>query len=172
MTIRDKAELDALFADNSTGDISPQDLRDLVDSLMGVYGGLRMANNSTGQTVATNTPEVLTEWTSNAVSNGLTPDYTNDNVTIDYDGVYKLHFYVSFEGVTGDTFRFYIYKNGSITSPPIQCRRKTSSADVGSTSLGATMSLVDGDVLTVWVESDANGTPVFKDAALLLNRIA
>jgi hypothetical protein len=171
MTIRTNAELQVLFADNITGDITPQDLRDFLDSIMGVYGGILLTDGATGQTLATDVPEVLTEWTSNGVSNGLTPGYVQNQIVIDTDGDYEVFFGVSFDGTTGETFGFHLYKNGSPLSTTLGCHRKTSSADVGSCSFSGHVTLVDGDILTVWIESDAAGTPVVREAQFLAKRL-
>ena len=39
-TIRDRAAIIALFPDNTSGEISPQDERDLIVSAWGVYGAI------------------------------------------------------------------------------------------------------------------------------------
>ena len=171
MTIRTNAALQTLFADNTTGAISPQDLRDFLDSVMGVYGSILLTSGSTGQTVANGVPEKMTEWSSNGVNVGCTPAFGSNQITIDNAGVYEIAFQMSFDGVTGDTFQFTLYNNGSPVSPVLGCRRKTGTADVGSCSFIGQLTLAATDTLSIWVESDANGTPVWRDAQMTVKRI-
>ena len=171
MTIRTNAALQTLFADNTTGAISPQDLRDFLDSIMGVYGGVLITSGVTGQVLVAATPEQLTEWTADGESNGATPAFASNQITIDNAGVYAVFFQISFEGITGSTFDFSVYKNGSPLSPVIDCERKTANTDVGSASMTAHLTLAAADVLTIEVESSGNGTMVALDAHFLVNRI-
>jgi hypothetical protein len=171
MTIRTNAALQTLFADNTAGAISPQDLRDFLDSIMGVYGSIVLASGVTGQTLATDTPEQLTEWTADGLSNGMTPAFGSDQITIDNSGDYEVAFQASFDGTTGETFLFTLYKNGSPLSPILGCRRKTGTADVGSCSFIGQVALVATDILSIWIESDAAGTPVVRDAQLTVKRL-
>jgi hypothetical protein len=171
MTIRTNAQLQALLADNTAGDISPQDIRDFLDSVMGVYGSIGIGDGVAGQTLATDTPEKMTEWTHNGVANGMTPAFAADEITILHDGVYHVTFNVSFQGTTGETFQFVLRKDNVEVVPHISMHRKTSSADVGSGGIADNLTLVAGDVLSIWVESDAAGTPVWVESQLSAHRI-
>jgi hypothetical protein len=171
MTIRTNAELQALFADNTVGAISPQDLRDFLDSVMGVYGSISIGDGSTAQALATATPEKMTEFLANGVANGMTPAYASNQITIVHDGVYHVSFNLSFEGTTGETFQFALRKDGVEVSPHMSFHRKTSAADVGSGGFADNLTLVAGEVLTVWVETDQAGSPVWVEAQLSAHRI-
>jgi hypothetical protein len=171
MTIRTHAALTSLFADNITGDISPQDLRDFLDSIMGVYGSINITGGSTGQALGSATPELMTEWTHDGVSNGSTPAFATDNITIDNAGVYEVNFACSFEGLTGSIFQFYLRKNGSLTSPAIGVHRKTGNTDVGACGFTGQLTLAAADILTVWVESSGVGSPVWIESNLAVKRI-
>lgn len=172
MTIITNAALQTLFADNTTGAISPADLRDFLDSIMGVYGGILITSGVTGQVLVAATPEPMTEWTGDGESNGATPAYLTDNITILHAGVYTVFFQISFEGITGATFDFSVYKNGSPLSPVIDCERKTANTDVGSASMSAHLTLAVNDILTIEVESSGGGTMTALDSHFLVQRIA
>ena len=51
-TIRTRASLLTLLADNATGDISANDVRDFLVSTFGVYGAIYIKDGSTAQTDA------------------------------------------------------------------------------------------------------------------------
>lgn len=170
MTIRTKAELDTLYADNVTGAISPQDLRDGFDSVMGVYGGIIIEGGSTAQAFATGVAEIMTEWTGNDIANGVTPDEANNKITIDNDGVYMVTFCCSFAGNNPIVNEFELRKNGAVTG--IKCQRKTTSTDIGSCSFARPISLVSTDELSVWFTGDGNSNFTAQEAALTAHRIA
>lgn len=171
-TIRTKAELLALLADNTTGDITPQDIRDMLVSLMGVYGGIKIVDGITAQSGITPTPETLTGWEVNSPSNGVSPDYSTGQITVDHDGVYLVTAQVSFSGTLNTTFTVHVRIDGVEQDEGLH-RKMGTGGDVGSASLMAIISLSEGNVLTLYVQSDAGGgasmTPV--DAQFMITRI-
>ena len=169
MTKRTKAALDILFADNSAGAISPEDLRDFLDSIMGVYGSIVIEAGSTGQTIASGVAEQLTEWTADGISNGVTPAFATDQITINHDGDYEIFFQISFQGINGVVFKYTLYKNGSALPP--SCQRKTANTDVGSESFLCQIALVATDVLSIWVEGDGSGTFTAVETQFAVRRI-
>jgi hypothetical protein len=170
MTIRTNAALQTLFADNITGAISPQDLRDFLDSIMGVYGSIVFEGNAVVQAIIAATPEQLTEWTGNGLSNGTTPAYASDQITIDNTGIYQVAFQASFQGVSTKIQEFELRIDGVVTG--VKCRRYTSATDVGSCSFTSQISLTAAEVLSVWVEGTGNGNVTIEEAQLTVVRIA
>jgi len=169
MAIKTRAELLTAFANNTSGDITPQDLRDFVESIFGVYGGLHIEGGVTGQVVAAATPELMTEWLSNGEANGITPDFTSDHITIDNNGVYQVEFTISIEGIAGATFEFHLRKNGVDTAHG--CQLKTANNDTQAAAFSNQLSFVDTDVITIWVESDGAGTFIVNHGDLNVRRI-
>jgi len=169
MTIRTYAALTALFADNITGDISPQDLRDFLDSQR-VYGSIVFEGNAVTQTLASGVPEILTEWTGDGLSNGSTPAYASDQITIDNAGIYQVNFQASFQGLTTKIQEFELRVDGVVTG--VKCLRYTSASDVGSCSFSCQISLAAAEVLSVWVEADGAGAITVEEAQLSVYRIA
>jgi hypothetical protein len=170
MTIKTKAQLDTLFADNSTGAISEADLRDFVDSIMGVYGSIVFEANAVTQTVASGVPEQLTEWTGDGISNGTTPAYASDQITIDHTGIYQVSFQASFQGLATKIQEFELRVDGAVTG--VKCHRYTSAADVGSCSFTCQISLTAAAVLSIWVEVDGAGAITVEEAQFTVHRIA
>jgi hypothetical protein len=171
MTIRTNAALQTLFADNITGAISPQDLRDFLDSIMGVYGAIFVSAGVTGQTIVSGVPEQVSEFTHDGAASGVTPAYGSNQITIDNTGIYAVNFNMSFQGITNCTFEFSMYKDGSPMSPVLGAQRKTGNTDVGSCGFNCQVSLVAAEVLTIWVEGDQNGSFTANDCQFTVHRI-
>lgn len=71
------------------------------------YGEIVVANGVTAQTLTNaNTFYKVTAFTTNGLSNGVTPDAANDRVTIDVAGVYLIQFFVTFSDSNNKTFTF------------------------------------------------------------------
>lgn len=172
MTIRTKAELDALFADNTSGNISPQDLRDFLDTTMGGYGSISCHEGSTAQVLAAGVAEQLTEFTANGISNGTTPDYTGNDITIDYTGIYDIQFNVSFEGISTAVQDFLLYVDGAHPALAPHSKRKTANNDVGFCAFTGQLSLTAGEVLSIWIDSDTSGSIVLVESHFLVRRIS
>ncbi len=168
-TIRTKAALLVLLADNTTGDISPLDIRDMLVSLMGVYGGIKVDTGVTGQTLAAAVPEILTEWTGNGISTGATPDYVNDKITVDNAGDYEVFFHASFNGITGAVFHFELYKDGVSAGPA--CSIKTTNNDTQAASFSDVLTLSPTNRMEIFVTSDTNGTMTLVHSNFGIKRI-
>jgi hypothetical protein len=173
-TRRPKADLLALWADNATQDISPQDGRDFMVTVFGGYAEIRVADGTTAQTGIT-TPVIMTGFDTNGASNGLTPDHTNNKITIDIDGVYLLFFQNSFSGGANVTFEFHarVDSGSGYVEQAQGCHRKMSAGgDVGSAGFVALLSLSAGDDVAVYVEASTSASMTPFDAQLILKQIA
>lgn len=171
-TIRTRAQVLALLADNVTGDISPQDVRDMLVSLFGVYGSIYVKDAVAGQVPGV-TPVKLLAFTTNGLSNGLTPDHTNDRLTVpdaQSAGDYIVFFQCAFSGTNNATFQFEFYLNQVATG--FKASRKLGAAgDVGSCSLIGLGSLVSLDEIEIFVDGTAAASIVVEDAQLIAVRI-
>lgn len=182
-TIRTRAEVLAILTDAdgggrggsacSTRDIHPQGLRDAIVSLFGVYGAIYCQDAAVGQTGVTTTPELLTEWTGNGLSSGTTPDYVNDKITVDNDGIYLVFAQLSFGGdAAPTTWQFHIRVDAVESAYGVH--RKTSTTDVGACSIVGLLSLSATEEVTIYVESAAGAGAglTLVDAQLVLLRVA
>ena len=163
-TPRSLSDLLVLLADNTTGDISPQDTRDVLVSTLGVYGSITCFDASTQQDNP-DTGALLTCFTDNGNANGVTPDHTNDSLTIDVAGNFDVYCQVSFSGTGGKQFQFRLRKNGA--EIPHGCTRTLGTGgDTGSASfLAPGVTFAATDILTIWVEADgATDDLIVKDA--------
>lgn len=172
-TIRTLTALLNLLADNTTGDISPQDIRDMLVTVHGVYGGIYVADGATPQTGIDTTPTKITGWTNNTASAGTTPDQANNQIAVGTDGVYLIWASVGFSGSNNTTFEGHLRIN-DVESYAGFHRKLSASGDVGSASFVSLLILSADDVLSIYVESDAGGgasmTPV--DTQFIVFRVA
>jgi len=173
-TVRTRTAVLALLADNSTRAISPQDLRDAIVSVAGVYGMISTQDGSTAQDNVADTFEKLTNWTHDGLAVGLTPAFGSGSITVDTgaDGIYLAAFQVSFSGAAVAIYSFHLHKNTSDTL--LGAHRKTGTVDVGSASGFGLLSLAAGDEVSVYVQTDNGGgvSLTVADAQLALLRVA
>lgn len=157
-TPRDLTALLALLADNTSGDISPQDLRDFVVSVLGEYAEIYVHDGSTAQTSITTTPTLLTGFASNGPDNGAcVADAANDRITLGTAGDYEVSAQFSFSGTLSTTFTLHA-RLDAVEVAQIACTRKLGTGgDVGSCSFTGILTSTAGQQLTVYVESDAGG---------------
>lgn len=114
-TARDLAALLALLADNTSGNISPQDLRDCLVSCLGEYGVL-YKTSATNQSVSA-TPSKLTAFSTAGVSGGnVTVSAGSNRITVGNSGKYRVTIACQFTNASvADRFSIVLYKNGSTT---------------------------------------------------------
>jgi len=170
-TIRDRTDLLALLADNTSRDISPQDMRDVLVSTHGVYGGLYVQDGSTAQTGVDTTPAKMTGFAGNMTAAGTTPDHTNDQITVLTDGVYLVWCQISFTGAASTEYQAHLRVDAVEQEEGFHVEGATTAVAGGFV---AVKSLSANEVLTVYIESDDAGgqnfTPV--DAQLVVFRVA
>ncbi len=172
-TVRTRAAILALLADNTSGDISPQDIRDMFVTVHGNYGGLYIQDGSTAQTGITTEAVKMTGWAGNLAASGVTPDYANNQVTVGSTGIYLVWVQLSFSGSLNTEFQAHLRVNGDEQVEGMH-RKLGTGGDVGSASFIALKSLTADDVLTIYVESDAGGGASFTptDAQFVVLRVA
>lgn len=168
-TNRSKTDLLALAAIGVAGGISAQDLRDIIESVLGAYGSIHIRAGSTAQAFASGVPEIMTGWTGNGLSNGTTPDEVTNKITVGVSGVYKCKFHCSFQGNNPIINQFRLYVDGVDASTG--CHRKTTSTDVGSTGFEDDVALTAGQEVSVWFEGNGNSNFTALEASLLVHRI-
>ena len=148
------ASLQTLLADNVTGAISPQDLRNFLVSALGIYGSIYVFEGATEQSNVGTTGTLLTCFDTDGPSNGTTPANASDQITCTVAGTYEFHFYVCFSGTNGGVFQFRLRKNG--TEQSYGTTRVGGGASFGSASFGGQITLAANDILTIYVNSDTS----------------
>lgn len=172
-TIRDRSALIALLADNSAGDISAQDVRDVLISVHGVYGDLRVEGGATAQTGIGTSQTKMTGWDTDGESAGTTLDSTtDDDIAVGTAGVYRIAFHITLDGSASEVFTFEIAKGGVGTG--IKCEAEINSTpDQATASCEGFVSCAASDLITVLVNAGAASkeiTPI--EAQLVVQRVA
>lgn len=170
-TVRTQAQILTILGDNTTGQISPQDLRDAIVS-QSVYGSIGATDSADTQATSA-TPAAVAGFDTNGPSNGTTPDNTTDDITIGANsgGDYEVHFHASFTGTTNETYTLHLIDDGAEVGGGCSASRKTSNADVGSVSFNCQASIAGGSVMEVFVESGGAATFDIDHAQFSLKRI-
>ena len=167
---RSVASLQSLLADNTSGQISPQDLRDFLVSALGVYGSITVFEGATQQDDVGTTGTFLTAFDTNGPSNGTTPDHTGNSITVNVAGIYEVLFSVCFTGTNGGVFQFRLRVNG--VEQEFGTTRKGDGASYGSASFCGQIALSSGDIVAVSINSDtATDDATVSEAQLMLRMI-
>jgi hypothetical protein len=171
MSILSKADLLTTYADNILGLIKALTHRNMIESVLGCYGGLELVEGVTAQTV-TATPTKMTGWGANALSVGVTPGFATNDITIDVDGVYDVEWFVCFSGSASDVFYVAPYVDGVTQNSPRVDRKLGTGGDVGSSSMKTRLSLSAAEVVSLFVWSDTGGTSFLPhNASFMIKRV-
>lgn len=172
-TARSIADLELLLADNSTHLISPQDLRDLMESAMGCYGQLKIDSGSTAEGLSS-TPSKIDTWLTtgplrNATAVVASPD---GHIELGSDGVWLLHFTASFL-VTGGTDRFkFVLRADDVEISGGGCERSGANNNRASIAIALLYSASSGEQISVWGEAVGNvGDVTIEHARLAVHRV-
>jgi hypothetical protein len=119
----------------------------------------------------------VTSFDTNGVSNNMTPDHTNDHITVDVAGMYLCTVSLAALSAAGTGFELgvAVYKNNGATLFQ-NCHAHHDLAggggDTGSTPLSGILDLAASDTIEVWVWNENNTTDVvIEDITLSLVQI-
>jgi hypothetical protein len=165
---RTLATLATLLADNATGEISPQDLRDMLQSLRNGHGELFIADGDGAAITISDTTNYFeataSTWTLNSV--GHLFDESAGNGRLTYTGVTTVNVQVdavvSFEGGQNDVYHWRLGVNGTSDSNGESIRKLGTGGDIGPSVCSLMTSLDPGDYVSLWVRDEtdtANATP-------------
>ncbi len=162
-TQRTFAQLQALLADNAEGDISAQDLRDMLQSLRADHGELSITAAAETSILATDTfYQVAGTF---ALSNAaLVHNFSmGTNGRLQYDGPNEriFHCAASWSMIAAGNnkiFELAIAKNGVSIATGHISRKIATGADVGTGALHSLTSLETGDYLSLMVAGETDTT--------------
>jgi hypothetical protein len=127
------------------------------------YGSVYADSNAVTTTFAgsstdwTNKVQVTVFDTNGTSSTGVTPDHTNDHVTIGNAGPYLLHASISFSGTANETLSFAFFKNNGATQLGNRTTRKLGTGgDVGACDISAAVDLSASDTIELWVQNEGS----------------
>jgi len=159
-TQRPVATILALLGNNTTGDISPQDLRDAFVSWRNAHGQLYVTT-PTATTISDTTNYFETVEPTWALSSGAHLwDESGGNGRLTYTGTAPMTCHVAASvsftvaGVN-DIVHLRIGKNATADPASEASRFVSTGADVGSTALHLITSVSTGDYLSLWVRNES-----------------
>ena len=164
-TERTITELLALFADNSAGDISEQDCRDLIVSLSGSYGGMHISGAvqtvfSGTSTDGSNAVKMLGTTILSAASRDMDMPVSN---RLRHTGAptrfHELNIALSvISAANSKTYGFYIAKNGIVDTASLIRRKQGTGSDVGALSMVFHVELAQTDYIEIFIENQTDTT--------------
>lgn len=153
MTQRTYSELVALFPDNTSGAISPQDIRDFLESVRTVHGSLNLVTPAATTINVAGTYELINGVMVSGTHNALMTADASGRLT--YNGASERHFHiVASISMTSQnnnqTVGFRIARNG-VSDPVTQIRRRVGTgSDVGAVAIHGDEVLSNGDYIEVF----------------------
>lgn len=120
-----------------------------------MYGSIKVDGGSTSQDNIGTTPVKLTAFDANGNNNGITPDHTDDDLTVLVAGEYEPLANFSFTATLSTKWTLTVFKNAATTG--IAATGETDavpSAINVALGLGRSLNLLANDVLTIYVNSD------------------
>lgn len=157
-TIRTLAELNQMFADNTQGVVSPQDMRDLFVSMM-VHGEIGSGAKSA---ITLSTSFALLDLTlAGAIGRGFTVDTVNKRLA-DTPVVLKaqVEFELDFNGATNTTYEAAVFINGVQNQRLTGQDRIVSANQIGHISFGTSIQLAANETIDARIRA-LSGTPSF-----------
>jgi hypothetical protein len=118
------------------------------------FAEIYVQNNTTADTVAAATNSQVLRFAVNGVSNNMTPDHTNDHITVTKAGMYLCSISLAFSGDGSVDWSFSLYKNNGATEfPNVHTDRKLGAAgDIGSASMSGIVDLAVNDTIELWMQ--------------------
>ena len=174
------ANLAALLADNTTGDIDESDIRDLMASAMGGYAGLlqSVAGGSDTLVAVGATPVLITVY--DLVSSqsidvnlvGASASLLNSQLAVGVDGFYLVSFFASFTlGSNNKKVRFIAFLNGLATDLEFDTFVSNGS-DIGAVAFSHVFQLSAADLVDFRVAiTSGTADVVFSTCGLSLHRV-
>ena len=136
-----------------------QDERNRIYS-QGIYGALRGDVMNTPLADVTSEPIIVTQYTEEGSVRHLVPDLENGRIYVPEggDGDYQIWFQVTFDGSTGKTFKFEVYREGVATGLICGGESPSTGAIVNTNMLGIEQDMVAGERFSVRVSNEGGGT--------------
>ena len=163
MAVLDKAALLAALPDNTSGQISPADVRSIVDSMFGVFGTLEMVTASGDTQSGIGTSPVLLDmvgWTTGLSKDITVQDSGVNDFTVTVSGDYEIEFDLSFTGTAATVFTFEIYVNGSVVATIGAQHDNAGGAGFVSCSAKGRQTLAVDDTVEIRVNVDSGSKSV------------
>lgn len=168
-TVRSISDILLLLADNTSGAISPQDLRDAIVSVCGNHGELIGAGTVTGASSF----KKFDQWTSGSGGGCVAADHaTNRRLTVSVAGVYDASYWVAgYVATSLSNIRVAarLAVNGT-TVANTEGSEPTATNQPTALAFRGLLTLAPGDYVEAWIQS-GTGSFVCAGARLVLNKV-
>jgi hypothetical protein len=168
-TERTWADLQTALADNTTKDISPQDLRDAIVSCLGGYASMYVSAGAVAQAL-TAVPALVTCWTGIGAQRGASADPATDTITVGVAGDYMLTVTATLKAAPPADVDLYIYKNG-LAMAGAKSRVQAAAAERTVSLALAVTAIAASDTIQLYATAAPNSSVTFYDAHLTVKRI-
>lgn len=167
-TERDLATIQTSLADNVSGAITPEDVRDAVASVGGGYAGLLLTSAGAPQVLAgvAQTPLAITQYdvrsaqSADVNDDGSAADAGTGIITVNAAGLYHVDFFTSFSlNANNRTVTFRSFLNGSPGLIELE-RFVSTGADVGEMAASGIVPLAAGDEIEIRVSQSSGSADV------------
>lgn len=171
-TERTTAQIQSLLANNTTGDISPQDLRDAIATVLGGYASilLTVSGAPATKTGVAQTPLVITEYdligsqSVDANVGGASASAATGEITIGQTGLYWVSFFASFFASANNVLvHFHPFIDNAVGLVKVD-RFLSTGADVGVVSMGAVVPYSEGAEVDIRIFVGAGTTDITFEA--------
>jgi len=160
-TARTLSALQTLLADNTAEAISPQDLRDMLVSVMGGYGAAYAAADASAQSSIGTSLTKLTAWADSVTtSKQCTPSASTEDITVTVAGIWLAVTALSFSGSTNTTFQVRFHVDDVDSGMGFE-RKIGAGGDVGTAIGLAILNLSAGtEVVDLFIKADGSSKSV------------
>lgn len=165
-TRRSLSALQALLADNTTGEISPQDIRDMLLTLAVPYAGVAMAGNATATTISAANTDYVSNWNASGSETNSREFTVSTGGRLTYTGTPTNHFHVvaqcsAFVTVAASKLiAFSVVKNATTVLPGQLTFNTQGSSDVTPLAVHADVMLATNDYIELWVANETDTSDV------------
>jgi len=170
MTQRSKSELDDLFANNNTRQISPADLRDLVDSCKPSYGAMHFADPGSSTTIVTPGTHVKAANVSTLLQGNRFTMSANNRLL--YGGVVaapcNILAAISFNCAANNQVLCFAFAINGVLFVPSKVRTKISTGtDIQAAAVVAQTILQPNDYVELWLTNETSTGAVTVDHGIV-----
>lgn len=139
-------------------------------------GEISVEGNATETTITSSSTDFtnkvqITVFDTNGISNpGVTPDHTNDHITVESgsDGNYEIAASVSFSGGANDIYSLAVFINNGATQIGERVTRKLGTGgDVGVAAWTTIAALSGNDTVELWIQNESATDNVTIEDAML-----
>ena len=165
------ATLETELADNTSKAITPLNLRNFLESALGCYGSLYTEGGVTTEGL-TGTLAKVDTWLSAGTASNTTPDPTNNQLTIDAEGVYLVEFNAQYLGAAASDQAWFELRNNNVVVVGARCVSEILVAQRDTASFKQVVSLSVGDDLSIYAKAVGGvGDVTIENAQLIAARI-